>query len=140
MYERRRLVIRTWSRFFMSTSGSMEARSDGWYISCMDQILQGAQGPRRPRPVDVVGSTRDGATAPGLGRAEDEQTVGLGRSARFGAPQFRHLADRRDVVERDTGQAVPLGLGGCFPDPLRKADAAADPSPAVRLDVADDEH
>jgi putative tricarboxylic transport membrane protein len=35
MYESRRLVIRTWSRFFMSTSGSMAARSEGWYICCM---------------------------------------------------------------------------------------------------------
>jgi hypothetical protein len=35
MYDRRRLVIRTWSRFFRRTSGSIEARSDGWYICCM---------------------------------------------------------------------------------------------------------
>jgi hypothetical protein len=35
MYDNRRLVIRTWSRFFMRTSGSIEARSEGWYISCM---------------------------------------------------------------------------------------------------------
>ena len=32
MYDSRRLVIRTWSRFFISTSGSIAARSDGWYI------------------------------------------------------------------------------------------------------------
>src|SRR3954453_18729338 len=35
MYESRRLVIRTWSRFFIRTSGSIAARSDGWYISCI---------------------------------------------------------------------------------------------------------
>jgi hypothetical protein len=36
MYDKRRLVMRTWSRFFMSTSGSIEARSDGWYICCIE--------------------------------------------------------------------------------------------------------
>jgi hypothetical protein len=35
MYDSRRLVIRTWSRFFIRTSGSIAARSDGWYISFM---------------------------------------------------------------------------------------------------------
>src|SRR3954447_17054003 len=35
MYDSRRLVMRTWSRFFIRTSGSIAARSDGWYISCI---------------------------------------------------------------------------------------------------------
>src|SRR5262245_48231099 len=35
MYDSRRLVMRTWSRFFRRTSGSIAARSDGWYISFM---------------------------------------------------------------------------------------------------------
>src|SRR3954465_9698054 len=35
MYDSRRLVMRPWSRFFIRTSGSIAARSDGWYISCI---------------------------------------------------------------------------------------------------------
>ena len=39
MYDSRRLVIRTWSRFFIRTSGSIAARSDGGYICFIDGVM-----------------------------------------------------------------------------------------------------
>ncbi len=42
-----------------------------------------------------------------------------------------------DVVERDPRQAVARRRGGGLPDGLGEADPVADPTPAVRLDVAD---
>src|SRR6478752_1421231 len=140
MYDSRRLVIRTWSRFFMSTSGSIEARSDGWYICCMAEILQGAQGPWRPGPVDVGAGAGERASAAGLGRAEDEEAVGLRGAAGLAAPQLRHLADGRDIVESHAGESIALGLGGVLPDALGEPDAAPDPSTAIGLDVADHQH
>ena len=83
---------------------------------------------------------REGPAPAGFGRAEDEDAVGLRRAPRLGAPQLRHLADGRDVVEGDPGQAIALRLGGLLPGPLGEADTALDAPTAVGLDVADDQH
>ena len=60
-----------------------------------------AQRPRRPGPVDVERGAGERPAAARLGRAEDEDPVGLRRPAGLVAPQLGHLATGRDVVEGD---------------------------------------
>src|SRR6185436_14222868 len=99
-----------------------------------------AQGLRRPGPVDVERRPGERTPAARFIGAEHEDPVRLGRAAGLVAPQLRHLADGRDVVEGYTREPIAFGLGGLFPGTLSEADAAVDPSAAVGLDVADDEH
>src|SRR4249919_2519061 len=120
--------MRTWSRFFIRTSGSMAARSEGWYIGCMGAILEGAQGPRRPGPVDVVAGPGDGAAAPDVGRAEDEDPVGLGRLPGLVAPRLRHRARGRHDDEGDARGAVDRGPGSAFPEASGQPVAPPDPA------------
>src|SRR6185436_4646286 len=145
MYERRRLVIRTWSRFFMRTSGSIAARSDGWYICFIGSNSSGrprseeTERARRPLPVDRGRGGGEGAAPARLGGAEDEDPVGLRRPARLVAPQLRHLPIGGHVVEGDPGEAIAQRLSRRLPDPLREPDRAPDGPAPVELDVADDE-
>ena len=101
--------------------------------------VRGAQPLRRPAPVDVERRPGEGPAAARLGRAEDEDAVGLRGPPGLVAPQLGHLANGCDVVERDPGELVALRLGSGDPGPLGQADPAADVPPAVGLDIADDE-
>src|SRR5262245_66584318 len=94
----------------MSTSGSIAARSDGWYICFIGPNSSGATPSQeaeragRPLPVDRRRGPGDGPPPAGLGRAEDEDPVGLRRATGLVAPQLGHLPMRGDVVEGDAGE------------------------------------
>src|SRR6185436_2595463 len=145
MYDSRRLVMRTWSRFFMRTSGSIAARSDGWYIcfigpnSSRRGASQEPETARRPLPVHRRCRRGDRPPPARLGRAEHEDSVGLRGAAGLVSPELRHLPARGDVVERDPGETVAFGLGGGLPDPRGKPDGAPDGPAAIELDIADDQ-
>src|SRR4051794_36944159 len=98
MYDSRRLVIRTWSRFFIRTSGSIAARSSGWYISFIAAFYRRPPAARRPA---IAGSVSRPRRRAGRG-------VGQGRRSR------RHrLADDR-LSRTAAGRSVaPAGPARC---------------------------
>ncbi len=131
-------VIRTWSRFFMSTSGSIDARSSGWYICCIASEYTRASG--GPGPLDRRNGRRDRSPPPQLGRPEHEQPVDPGRPAGFRAPETRELVPRVDLVGSDPGQQVALGLGGGLPREARQRVLLAPGAPEIGRHVAEHEH
>src|SRR5689334_8639707 len=116
----------------MRTSGSIAARSDGWYIcfiglkSSRWSGSEEAERAGRPLPVDRRRGGGDGPAAARFGRAEDEDPVSLGRPARLVAPELRHLAAGGHVIERDPREAVALGLGRGLPDAFREPNGTPD--------------
>ena len=89
---RRRLVIRTWSRFFIRTSGSIAARSDGWYICFIGRILAAradavradARARAAATPSRPASRRRRGR---GAGRPRSRRGRGSGRSSSPGRPR-----------------------------------------------------
>src|SRR5829696_8527329 len=121
----------------MRTSGSIAARSDGWYICFTPAFYRRPGGSeradtRRPCPVDRVVCRGDGAAAARFGRPEDDDPVDLRRPTRLGAPELGDLTMRVDVVCGDASQAKTLRRGSGFPHPLRKVVAVGDRASAIR--------
>jgi hypothetical protein len=89
----------------MRTSGSIAARSDGWYICFIGSNSSRRPGQRRRSArgghsqSTGVGGGGEGSAPARLGRAEDEDPIGLRRPAGLVAPELRHLPMGRDVVE-----------------------------------------
>jgi hypothetical protein len=93
-----------------------------------------------PGPVDRQVGRRERATPPGLGGAEDEDPVRLGRAARLVAPQPGHLAVGRDLVPDEADEAEPGRIRGLLPRALRKADPDRGGPAPVHLHIADHHH
>src|SRR5256885_2336437 len=104
----------------MSTSGSIAARSDGWYICFTPAFYrrpdrarrsEGPQPPRRPRPIHRQVCAGDGATSTDIARRQHEDPIDLGCATRLAAPEPGHLAMGVDVVVDHSRELV--ALRGC---------------------------